>query len=201
MLEKHRKIARIYDFFIQDDYLQLARDPNRYPMPAVVPPLLQKHEIDQSKLSVLDLGCGPGNLKEYTNFADYTGVDISPQMLKAASQAGYQQLIQASVESYITASAPRAYDGAFCLSVAYFLSPEQLAKLVEGLNSLATSFWLLTLDAIPIKHALAFENINGVPLYNHLGYPIPEATERFMVEGWYTPEGERVPMEIVFRKF
>jgi len=53
--------------------------------------ILIKHSIDSG--SILDVGCGPGNLKNYLgdNFT-YTGIDISDEMLNMKGTPFFRQL-------------------------------------------------------------------------------------------------------------
>jgi len=83
--------------------------------------------IQKPNLKVLDLGCGPGNnvanLRTLNPTLLATGVDISPQMIQSAQQAGtYQNLICQSLDDGLGFSADQTYDLVVALGCLEFVN-------------------------------------------------------------------------------
>jgi predicted TPR repeat methyltransferase len=193
----YEAVAELYDGFVEDDYISLAKDPRHYPLSREVPLILKRHGIDKGAQTVLDLGCGPGLLKEYTSYPEYDGVDVSPAMLRYAYSKGYQAVYETDILTFLQSCPSNSYDAVFCLSVTYFLSPEDLKDCLFHLDRITNHFWLLTLDHIP-SGLIAMYAKQGIRLYNHAGLFIPGASERVVVPGWKSASGEgKVPMEFV----
>jgi SAM-dependent methyltransferase len=196
-MNRHQRIAEIYDWFLGDGYVDLAMDPETYPVTAVIPGLLERNGVVQAGESVLDLACGPGTLKACTSFGRYTGVDLSADMLSAASAAGYAELFQAEIGEFLESVPDQSFDMVSCISAAYFLSPEELQRLMVNIRRISRKWWLISLDGVPPEEIALYVR-QGVPMYNHVGVELPDVAERITVRGWKpVAVEERLPMEFV----
>ena len=188
----------MYDHFVANGYQELAANPQAYPVPVVVSELLSHNAVPQQEKTVLDLCCGPGNLKSYTHFALYTGVDVSPDMLRAAAEAGYSQLIEGNALEYARQLPNDSYDSVMCLSATYFMPPDQAKELVEHMQRIAREYWLATFDAIPPVEAEAYIKRRQIAMWNHAGMALQGVVERRTEPGWISGEtGKPVPIEYV----
>lgn len=191
-------IADLYDHFLDEGYEGLARDPESYPLFPVITELGSRYPMLIKGKSVLDLGCGPGLLKELTDFGRYMGVDLSESMLQAAASKGYAELIQASVEEYLPLLPDKSFDVVYCFSVLYFLDPAAVQGAIAHIQRIARRGWLITLDGAPTDLVEAYKREQGVDLYDHRGLEIADAKERFTVPGWKSSiDGQPISMEIV----
>ena len=169
-------------------------------MPKVVPGILSKLAIRQETLEVLDLGCGPGNLKDYTSFKRYVGVDLSSEMLREAGESGYSELIEAAMEEYAASPLAQKADGVFVMSATYFLNSTDLTKFITDIDRLAKKFWILSFDNISDKIRALYRE-QGIETFNHCGTAVPwEDCRRIPSSGWYSvPTDEEVGMELIVR--
>lgn len=195
------KISTLYEDFGVEAYSELALNPDSYPFSSVVSSALQKYEINQAEKSVLDLGCGPGLLKEFTSFASYAGLDLSEEMLQAAAKRGYNELIQSTVQDYLPLLPDNSYDCVICFSVTYFIDPLTAHEVLRHIDRVAKNFWLISFDGIPDDLIDLYKKEYEIDLYNHIGIGGVEMSERFMVPGWKSViDDTKIPMEIGVRK-
>ena len=200
-MDRHQRIARVHDLFAAQGYRTLTERINQYALPKVLPGILEEQGINQTKYEVLDLACGPGNLKDYTHFRTYRGVDLSPRMLKEAGETGYSELTQADILEYIRLAPDNSTDGILCLSATYFLSPEELQEFVQHLNRIARIFWIITLDGITEAVQEIYQEEEGIPTYNHRGTTYTDLCVQQTTIGWLSARThEEIPVDILMRK-
>lgn len=199
MKTEHRRIAVAHDRFAEDGYAEALAEVE-YAPPKVVPAILQKLQIKQSDLEVLDLGCGPGNLKDFTQFDRYIGVDLSPSMLGQAGGKGYQELIEADILEYLESQSNQSVDAIVALSCTYFLNPEALDRFLSHLDRVARVFWLITLDGVTEAVQKVYKEEMGILTYNHLGNWVGEPDYTEEVRGWYSRRTrENIPMQFILK--
>lgn len=195
-MEHEQSIIDMYSRFLNQDYEALALNPEAYPLVPVMERVLSTYSSAERGETVLDLACGPGLLKQLADYAYYSGVDLSPDMLRAAAKRGYNELIQSSLLDYLPLVEDDSYDSVICFSAAYFLSENEAFELVGHMSRIAKKFWLLTLDAVP-EDLVGFYAKQGMRLYDHSGMELHETKERFWVEGWQSAtDGLPIGMEI-----
>lgn len=195
---RYSRIERLHNEYAQDGYVQAARNPLLYPLSERVPAFMGRNGLHEKGYAVIDLGCGPGNLKDYTQFASYEGVDLSQEMVRLAKGSGYAKVTRSDVLSCVRTLPDRSYDAAFSLSVTYFLTPDELEELVGHLRRIVRDYWVITLDGVYDNIISTFAKERKIGLYNHVGAVLPGVIDREIIEGWPSPvDGRNVPMELV----
>ena len=131
--------------------------------------------------SILDLGCGTGQLKDLLGDEfEYTGIDISDEMLKRASDRGYKT-IKKPIEDALGELPDRSYDFIFALSSFHFF--ENIDLLLKNLERIACRSILLSLDEVTEDYKRNF----SVAVYNHSQLEFPNAKENYFIRGWTSP--------------
>lgn len=143
--------------------------------------IFQNHH-QETHGSVLDLGCGTGLLKELLQEREfeYTGVDISGEMLKYASERGYKT-IHKSVEDALPAIQDSSYDFVFALSSLLFV--EDIDATLAHIDRIARKSILLSLDDLPEEYIRDFT----VTVYNHSKVQVLNPKEDYLIRGWTSP--------------
>ena len=160
-----------------------------------------KNIFDKYKIvdgSILDLGCGPGNLKTIlgNNFS-YTGIDISPKMLEIAKEKGWKT-IKGKIEDEIKKIADKSFDHVISLSAIYFI--KDIDFIISELNRITRNGWIISLADITPKYAEYFSIY--APLYNHTGLKIDDLSEDLFFDAWTSPNsGDLIKERIIFKKF
>jgi len=194
--ENYSNVAHFYDS-VASAYANRVTEEAHSPFPVVIPQILEAHAVVQPECDVLDLACGAGLLKTFTDFRGYTGADISEAMLNEASEQGYDMLIHDDVQTVLAGLPEESVDGVLLISAAYFLSPHVLSEVVIEMRRVAKKFILFTFDGI--TEALKEEYAaGGMSTYNHIGFPLPNGIERFIGKGWRASTREDVPVEYCF---
>lgn len=123
--------------------------------------------------SVLDVGCGPGLLREKmagAGFRSYTGVDVSPAAIEAAK--AFEDERTEFVVGDVSAVAGRSFDVAVCNEMLYYVGDPpaflaELRRLLPPGGHLLTSVWRHPGDSR--LHAMldsAFDLVDRVELRN-----------------------------------
>jgi cyclopropane fatty-acyl-phospholipid synthase-like methyltransferase len=106
--------------------------------------------------SVLDIGCGPGNISRYllAKRPDLvlTGIDVAPEMIRLASlnnPSGKFKVMDARELSGLT----ERFDGIICGFCLPYLSKEDCARLIRDCASLLHDGGVLYLSAIEGDHS------------------------------------------------
>ncbi len=74
------------------------------------------HQHNNNQGSILDIACGTGIISELLQGDfEYTGIDISANMLEDAAKRGYKT-IHKSIETALAEVDSHSYDFVFCLS-------------------------------------------------------------------------------------
>lgn len=131
--------------------------------------------------SVLDLGCGTGLISELIQGnLEYTGIDVSRNMLDIATQRGYKT-IHKSIEDALPEIPDNYYDFVFALSCLLFVI--DIDSIFLHLNRIARQSILLSLDNV------TQEFIRKAPakVYNHSRVDIPNIKEDYFIRGWTSP--------------
>lgn len=148
--------------------------------------------------SILDLGCGPGNLRTSlgTHFT-YTGIDISKKMLGKAKEKGYIT-IHGKIEDELKKIPDKSFDYVVSLSAVYFI--EDIQSIVVELDRIAVKGWLISLANITNSYAKYFSV--HAPLYNHTKQQIDGLSEDITFVAWTSPfAGEEISERMIFKKF
>lgn len=93
--------------------------------------------------TVLEVGCGFGRIGSRLNAASYTGIDLSPTMLKAArDRIPDGNLIETSLEDF---KPNTKYDLVLAVEVLMHIPPDGIAKAVRKLDRMSARH-IVTLD-------------------------------------------------------
>lgn len=147
--------------------------------------------------SILDLGCGPGNLatalgKDFT----YTGIDISEKMLIKAKDKGYT-IISGKIEDGLKKIPDKSFDYIVSLSALYFI--EDIKPILFELDRISKKGWLISLAEITDSYAKYF-SVHAT-LYNHTKMDISDLDEDLTFDAWTSPFfGENIRERMIFKK-
>ena len=143
--------------------------------------LFAKYYQEAKEGSVLDIGCGTGFLSQLLegNF-EYTGIDISKEMLKIAAQRGYRTIHQRVEESLVDMDS-KSYDFVFSLSSLLFV--EDIQGALKQIHRIARKAIILSLDNTTEAYIKNFV----VTVYNHSQIAFPNAKEDYWILGWKSP--------------
>ncbi|NEO56776.1 MAG: class I SAM-dependent methyltransferase [Okeania sp. SIO3B5] len=137
--------------------------------------------------SVLDIGCGTGLLSELLQGDfEYTGIDISVNMLGYATQRGYKT-IHKPIEKALVEIDSHSYDFVFCLGSLYFVEDAQTA--IEHIYRIARKTILISLTEATDEY---IKN-HVIPVYDHSKMVIKNAMEDYFILGW-TPPNTGIPI-------
>lgn len=141
--------------------------------------IFHRHQHHQG--TILDIGCGTGALSELLQGDfQYTGIDISGEMLHLAAQRGYQTIHQ-PIETALAEIDSQSYDFVFCLSS--LLCVKDAVTAIEHIRRIARQTILISLDETTEEYIKNFV----VPVYDHSKLTIKDATEDYFIVGWTSP--------------
>ncbi|MEM6402819.1 MAG: class I SAM-dependent methyltransferase [Cyanobacteria bacterium P01_D01_bin.116] len=139
------------------------------------------HRCERNQGSILDIGCGTGNLSEFLQGDfEYTGIDISGKMLDIAARRGYKT-IHKPIETALAEIDTQSFDFVFCLCS--LTCVEDAATAIEHMRRIARKTILFSLDEITEE----FKKQSPVPIYDHSKIPIKDAIEDYFILGWTSP--------------
>jgi ubiquinone/menaquinone biosynthesis C-methylase UbiE len=189
------QVNELYDS-VADEYEELINSPKvNAKLVFNLKKIFDKYKITQG--SILDLGCGPGNLKTTLggNFS-YTGVDISEKMLNMAEKKGYK-IINGKIEEELKKMPDKSFDYIVSLSAIYFI--EDIKFVISELDRVSKKGWLISLADITESYAKYFSIY--APLYNHTKLVIPNLQEDITFVAWTSPRsGEQMKERMIFIK-
>jgi len=187
----------IYDK-VANQYCTLIQSPNCHGN--IIPNSLRIfNEYDISTGSILDIGCGPGNLKDIlTGNFYFTGIDKSQKMLAIAESKSYKT-IYGDILNELKNIPDKFFDYVVALSSLYFV--ENIDLVIKEISRIAKKAWLISLDQITpqlVDHYKKSENIN---LYNHFNVNMEDVSEEIYFSGWKSPTtNEIIKCRLVFKK-
>lgn len=158
--------------------------------------IFNKYKIVEG--SILDLGCGPGNLAtSLGNSFEYTGIDISEKMLSKAKEKGYK-VINGKIEQELKKIPDKSFDYVVSLSAVYFI--QDIKSILFELDRVAIKGWIISLADITDSYAKYFSV--HAPLYNHTKFQISDLSEDITFIAWTSPfSGEEIKERMIFKKF
>ncbi len=187
------QVDKLYDS-VADEYEELINSPKvNAQLMFQLKNIFDKYGITGG--SILDLGCGPGNLSTtlVQNFI-YTGIDISEKMLLKAKEKGYD-IIKGKIEDLLKTIPSKSFDYVVSLSAFYFI--KDINSLIPELDRIAKKAWLISLADITETYAKAF-SIHA-PLYNHTKIKFDHLDEDITFIAWTSPfSGEVIRERMVF---
>lgn len=148
--------------------------------------------------SILDIGCGPGNLKDSLigNFS-FTGIDKSQKMLEIAKSKNYET-IHGDILHELKNIPDKSFDYVMALSSLYFV--ENIALAIKKINRVAKKAWLISLDQITPKLIGHYRKDENIDLYNHFNVNIENVSEEIYFSGWKSPTtNEIIKCRLVFK--
>ena len=146
--------------------------------------------------SILDVGCGPGNLK--TAFGDkflYTGVDISESMLLKAKEKGYVT-IYGRIEDVLKEIPDKSFDYVISLSALHFV--KDINSVLKEFDRISKKGWLVSLLDVTENYTKDF--LVDEPIYNHSKIVLPDTSEDFLFDAWISPAQEQMRERMIFKK-
>ncbi|MGD1805017.1 class I SAM-dependent DNA methyltransferase [Dapis sp. BLCC M126] len=136
------------------------------------------HQQNNNQGSILDIACGTGLLCELLQGDfEYTGIDISANMLEYAAKRGYKT-IHKPIETALAEVDSHSYDFVFCLSSLHFVEDAETA--IKHLYRIARKAILISLDELTEEYIKKFI----VPVYDHSKIVIENAIEDYFIIGW-----------------
>jgi predicted TPR repeat methyltransferase len=207
-------IIERFNFVATMDY-DPAGDQAFYNGPQVLHDALFSFEINASKLDVLDLGCGAGDLgmqfKSYSKKLD--GVDLSAAMIAHAKKLEiYDNLVIADILTFCRQTA-NSYDVVISSDVVQYL--EQLEELFSSVNRVLrdkgyfvfnvdknymdnSDYRPLPGDAQGLVNCHSHDYINRVAVFAN--FKVLKCGEYFDRNDWNSPDKKIVSMYYVMRK-
>ncbi|MGD1805018.1 class I SAM-dependent methyltransferase [Dapis sp. BLCC M126] len=146
------------------------------------------HQYNHYQGSILDIGCGTGLLSELLQGDfEYTGIDISANMLEYAAKRGYKT-IHKPIEKALAEIDSHSYDFVFCLSSLYFVKDAQTA--IEHIYRIARKTILISLTEATDEYT----KNHVMWVYDHSKITIENAIEDYFIIGW-TPPNTGIPIQ------
>jgi ubiquinone/menaquinone biosynthesis C-methylase UbiE len=152
--------------------------------------IFNKYQIIQG--SILDLACGTGLLSQVVEGDfQFTGIDISENMLQSAAQRGYRT-IHKPLETALSEIPAQSYDFVVCLTA--LLCIQDIQGILAGMCRIARQGILLTLEEISPEFLEEFP----APAYSHTHLSFPAAKEDYRLFGWQTPKGLDMYIRMIY---
>ncbi len=158
--------------------------------------IFSKHDLFAG--SILDVGCGPGNLKSILGDGfSYTGIDCAEKMLEIAEGRGYG-VILGNIEDEISKIPNKSFDYIVSISALYFVSDVQ--KMLSEFERIARKGYLITLadltqnyiDKFPVEERLC----------NHSRVEILNTAEDIWTKPWISIKtGDEIRERMVLKLF
>ncbi len=135
--------------------------------------------------SILDVGCGTGILKEYLgNKFNYTGIDISNNMLSIAKSRGYE-IISGEMLQNLERLENNSSDFVVCISALYWTKDaEKIIEEMKRISKKAVLFTLEEIEPVKLQHS---KSIDESPVYDHSNMQIPLTKEDYKFSAWTSP--------------
>jgi ubiquinone/menaquinone biosynthesis C-methylase UbiE len=189
-------VDKLYDS-VADEYEDLINSPKvNAKLVYNLEKIFKKYNIVSG--SILDLGCGPGNLAtSLGNSFVYTGIDVSERMLSKAKEKGYE-VIRGKIEQELKKIPDKSFDYIVSLSAIYFV--EDIALTLSELDRISIKGWIISLADITESYA-KYSSVHA-PLYNHTKLKINDLNEDVTFMAWTSPySGEEIKERLIFKKF
>ena len=150
--------------------------------------------------SILDLGCGPGNLKTVLgNTFIYTGIDIAESMLKLAKEKGYKT-IKGNIVEQIQKIPAKSFDYVIASSSLHFI--KDINQLLIEIERITKKAFIISLDQITENYKRGFGAICTDPIYNHFPFIIKDLDIDTCFIGWKSPrDGEEIKVRLLYKNF
>lgn len=161
-------------------------------------------KFDIQSGSILDIGCGPGNLKKIlkkripTKFS-FTGIDISSEMLKLAKQGSGYACIHGYAEDILPLIPDKSYDYVVAISSLHFV--RDIKTTLMHIARITRKGFLISLDQMTSEYAKGFKTVCDTVVYDHFDIPIDGVVEDYSFPGWISPrENKEVQVRLVYKK-
>ena len=178
-MPKKISAEKFYDGFAAQ-YDDLLKDP-KYNAQHLNEAVKIFNRYNHDRGNVLDIGCGTGTLSELLQGDfQFTGIDISDQMLNIAAQRGYKT-IHNPLETALAEIDSKSYDFVFCLGS--LLCVIDAITAINHMRRIARKSILLSLDETTEEY---ISNV-VVPVYDHSQISIEDALEDYFILGWISP--------------
>ncbi len=131
--------------------------------------------------SILDVGCGTGLLSDLLEgHFEYTGIDISKEMLQLAAERGYKT-IHKPIENALFDIESQSYD--CVVSLGSLFCVEDIQPVLKNMRRIARKVLLIALADATEDYIQKFT----VQVYNHTSISMPDAIEDYRFLGWISP--------------
>jgi ubiquinone/menaquinone biosynthesis C-methylase UbiE len=147
----------------------------------------KKYNIESG--SILDIGCGPGNLKNsfkdsVGNRFSYTGIDISKKMLNITKASGYS-VIYGYIEEILPILPSKSFDYVIASSSLQFV--KDIKKVISEIERIATKGLIISLDQMTPEYKKGFKTVCSSNVYDHYDFKINNAKIDKSFSGWISP--------------
>jgi len=148
--------------------------------------------------SILDVGCGPGNLESYLGKEfNYTGIDIADKMLILAKGRGYKTIL-GKIEDVLPKIESNSYDYVIAVSSLHFV--KDIDFVLKEFERIAVKGFLITLDRMTDQYKQGFSSVVDDPVFDHFQVKIKDLAEDFSFDVWISPRGgEVMKVRMVFK--
>lgn len=148
--------------------------------------------------SILDVGCGPGNLESYLGKEfNYTGIDIADKMLTLAKDRGYETIL-GKIEDILPTIESKSHDYVVAVSSLHFV--KDIDFVLKEFERIAVRGFLITLDRMTDQYKQGFSSVVDDPVFDHFQAKIQNPQEDFNFDGWISPRGgEVIKVRMVFK--
>lgn len=196
-LARHHDKDYIYNR-IADRYCNILRSPGCHAN--IIPNALRMyHEYSISSGSILDVGCGPGNLKDFlAGGFSFSGIDISKKMLSLAKRKGYEVIFGDMLQE-LKKIPDKSFDHVVAFSSLQFIGDVDMA--IREIGRVAKKSWLISLDQITPKLIELYNKNEGIHLYDHFDKKVENISEEIYFSGWKSPTtNEVIKCRLIFKK-
>ncbi len=160
--------------------------------------IFKKYKIKSG--SILDLGCGPGNLKKNIKIkCSFTGIDISENMLTLAKRDSGYDCLHGLVEEILPMLPDKSFDYIVAISSLHFI--KDLQSLLVHMVRVARKGIILTFDQMNKEYRRGFQSVCDSPVFDHFDMKVCGITFDHSFIGWISPrENKPVKVRLVYKK-
>ncbi len=164
--------------------------------------IFKRHKIKSG--SILDLGCGPGNLKKILKKHikikySFTGIDISENMLTLAKQGSGYNCLHGFAEEILPMLPDKSFDYIVAISCLHFV--KDIQSLLVHMERVARKGVILTFDQMNKEYRRGFQSVCDSLVFDYFDMKVNGITFDYSFIGWTSPrENKPVKVRLVYKK-